>query len=200
MKTERTRYIILRKTPYQETSLVIAGISSQHGRIDLMVRGGQKIGSKSLPVIDLFREIEIAITARTDKLQTIYSADLISNFDNIALNRKSFMDACEISKFVLRNSQPAIPSPLTYQSVKTAFKALSTSGEVRYSPWVKLAILEEHGLIPEQNNNTHGETNILKQLLKASIGEAELPQLDPRYMREIEKWIDSVCKYNGLIK
>ena len=200
MNTEITQYIILRKTPYQETSLIIAGISSQYGRIDLMVRGGQKIGSKSMPAIDLFREIEITITPNKHTLQPIYSADLISNFDNIAMHKNSYIDACTISKFVLHNTQPAIPAPLTYRSVKTAFRSLSESGDVLYSPLVKLAILEEHGLIPEQVENSNGEATILQQLLKASIGEGELPKLDPEYMFEITKWIDSMCKYNDLIR
>lgn len=199
MKREITKYIILRKTPYQETSLIVAGISSQYGRIDLLVRGGKKVGSKSLPAIDLFREIEITIIPKNHKLQSIYSADLISNFDNIAIHKNSYLDACEISKFILRNSQPGIPTPLTYNSIKTAFKALSESGEIRYSPWVKLALLEEHGLIPEQSVNKNGEAALLQRLIEVAKGNSELPEIDSGYMIEIEKWIDSMCRYNDLI-
>ncbi len=198
MNKELIQYIILRKIPYQETSLILAGISSNYGRIDLLVRGAKKIGSKSLPAIDLFREIEVSINPKKEGLQPIYSAELISNFDNIAMNKNSYIDACEISKFILRNSHPGIPSPIAYKSVKTALQGLSNSGEVRYSPLVKLAILEEHGVLPDLPSNKQNESKLLQQLLAASKGDANLPNISSEYMIEIEKWINSLCSYNEL--
>ena len=198
MNKEETEYIILRKTPYQETSLILAGISSHYGRIDLLVRGAKKIGSKSLPAIDLFREIEININPRKEGLQPIYAAELISNFDNIAMNKNSYLDACEISKFILRNSHPHIPIPIAYKSVKTALSALSNSGETRYSPLVKLALLEEHGVLPKLPLGRKNESELLQKLLTASKGEGELPEISPDYMIEIEKWINTLCRYNEL--
>ena len=198
MNKEQVQYIILRKTPYQETSLILAGISDNYGRIDLLVRGAKKISSKSLPAIDLFREIEININPRKEGLQPIYTAELISNFDNIAMNKNSYLDACEISKFVLRNSHPAIPSPIAYKSIKTAFSALSSSGDISYSPLVKLALLEEHGVLPKLPTARKNEEKLLQKLLAASKGEGELPEISPEYMIEIEKWINTLCSYNEL--
>jgi len=198
MNSKQTDFIILRKTPYLETSLILAGITSQYGRIDLLVKGAKKIGSKTLPAIDLFREIEVPIKPKKEGLQAIYSAELISNFDNIAMYKNSYIDACEISKFTLRNSQPLIPSPLIYQAIKTALQELSLSGDRLYSPLVKLVFLEEHGLLPQLPENRKEENMLLNELLNAAKGKSPFPKITVEYMEEINKWIEQLCKYNEL--
>ncbi len=198
MPTENTDYIILRKTPYHETSLILAGITSYHGRIDLLVKGAKKIGSKTLPAIDLFREINININPEKNGLEVIYSAELISDFDNIAMNKKNYLDACEISKFILRNSQPAIPSPETYMAVKTAFKSLASENEKNCSSLVKLLFLDEHGMLPELPETRKQDAEILKQLLGAAKGNCEIPDISEEYMSKIAAWINSMCEFNKL--
>jgi DNA repair protein RecO len=198
MNAHHTNFIILRKTPYHETSLIIAGISRQYGRIDLLVKGAKKISSKSLPSIDLFREIEITVNPKKEGLQAIYSAELISNFDNIAMRKNSYLDACEISKFTLRNSHPMVPTPLMYQAIKTAFQSLSNSGERLLSPLVKLVFLEEHGLLPELSPEQKSESKVLGELLSAAKGLSSFPSITPEYMRDIINWIEALCKYNDL--
>jgi DNA repair protein RecO len=198
MNSKQTRYIILRKTPYHETSLILAGISSEYGRIDLLIRGAKKIGSKTLPAIDLFREIEISINPKKEGLQTIYSAELVSNFDNIAMHKNSYLDSCEISRFILRNSHPGIPSPLTYTSIRIALQTLAISDKILYSPMVKLVFLEEHGLLPRLPAHREEEIALLEQLLSAAKGESKIPELPTAYMKEIAEWIESLCKYNEL--
>ena len=197
MKSENVQYIILRKTPYRETTLVVAGIS-RSGRIDLLVRGARKAGAKNLPAIDLFREIEVNVNPAKDGLQPVYSAELVSSFDDIAMNSRSYLDACEISRFILRNSHPGVPAPISYASVKTAFKALSTSGDIAYSPLVKLIFLEEHGLLPEIPEGRESERVLLQQLLNAGKGNEPMPKIDPEYMKKIAEWIETLCRYNEL--
>ena len=198
MSTQQTNYIILRKTPYHETSLILAGISREHGRIDLLVKGAKKINSKSLPVIDLFREINVHINPKKEGLQSIYSAELISNFDNIAMKKEAYLDACEISKFVLRNSHPANPSPETYNAVKRAFSILASEKTTSCSPLVKLAYLDEHGLLPDLPENRNKDSLLLKKLLDAAKGNSEIPEISQEYMNDITEWIDSLCKFNEL--
>ena len=197
MKSENVQYIILRKTPYRETSLVVAGIS-RSGRIDLLVRGARKTAAKNLPAIDLFREIEVNVDPAKDGLQPVYSAELVSSFDDIAMNSRSYLDACEISRFILRNSHPGVSAPASYASVKTAFEALSTSGEIAYSPLVKLIFLEEHGLLPEIPEGRESERVLLNQLLNAGKGSNPMPEIDPEYMKKIAEWIETLCNYNEL--
>jgi DNA repair protein RecO len=198
MSTQSTNYIILRKTPYHETSLILGGITREHGRVDLLVKGAKKIGSKSLPAIDLFREINVNINLNKDGLQAIYSAELVSNFDNIALKKEAYLDACEISKFVLRNSQPANPSPETYNALKTAFQLLSEGNDLYCSPLVKLIYLSEHGLLPELPEERKKESELLAQLIEVAKGKNKLPNISKEYMDDINSWIDSICKFNEL--
>ena len=198
MPTTSANYIILRKTPYHETSLILAGISCEHGRVDLLVKGAKKIGSKSLPAIDLFREINVNINPEKDGLQAIYSAELVSNFDNIALKKEAYLDACEISKFVLRNSHPSNPSPETYNAVKIAFQLLSEGNDLFCTPLVKLVYLAEHGLLPELPEGQQKEAELMSQLIGVAKGNNNLPDISKEYMDDINSWIDSICKFNEL--
>ena len=45
--TFKTRYMILRKTPFRDTSLVVAGVSADYGRLDFVLKGARAISTKS---------------------------------------------------------------------------------------------------------------------------------------------------------
>ena len=46
MSLVTTNLIVLRKTPYMETSLIISGLSPDFGKLDLLAKGELKISSK----------------------------------------------------------------------------------------------------------------------------------------------------------
>ena len=46
MSAHITEFLILRKTPFSDSSLVVAGISPEHGQIHFMVRGARKLGKR----------------------------------------------------------------------------------------------------------------------------------------------------------
>jgi len=51
--------IVLRKTPFSESSLVIASLSAEHGRLDFLARGAMRVEKKRFPELDLFREVNV---------------------------------------------------------------------------------------------------------------------------------------------
>jgi DNA repair protein RecO len=196
-----TDYIILRKTPYKETSLILAGISRKLGRSDLLVKGALKTSSKKLPAIDLFREITISVAPEKQGLHPVYSAELVSNFDNVADNRGRFETACGLSRFLLSNLYSGIPAPATYNALKTALESLINieTNCFFHLSLVKLIFLKEHGMLPEINPGQRAEeAELLENLLNAAAGKTPLPALTDEYMEKIAAWTDNICRFNEL--
>ena len=86
---EKTTYIILRKIPFQDSSLIVSGLSPEFGRLDFLLRGARGTGAKKFPYAELFREL--AIEFRPPKLHSpgtmcnLTSHELIASFDSIAV-------------------------------------------------------------------------------------------------------------------
>ena len=187
----RTNLIVLRKTQYRESSIIVAGLAPELGRMDVVVKGAKKLTKKSFPSVDLFREISIEISNRKNSLHSVYSADLISNNDNIASFHSNYLIACDISKFILRSSHPELASPMLYKALKNIFHTLSIDKcEPYYLSLIKLIFLHEHGILPQFSESEKEQKNLLSQLLNHALGNGELPELDDKYWKELDKWID----------
>lgn len=194
-----TDLIVLRKIQYRETSIIVAGLSAEFGRLDIIVKGAKKLSSKTFPAVDLFREISVEIEPGKRNLYSVYSADLIANHDNIASCHSNYLAACDIASFVLRNSQPEIPSPELYIAVKNAFGILSRGPtEIPYPVLVRLVYLDEHGLLPELPDHDQAKAKLLAQLVNAARGKIELPDITADYWNIFGDWIDSLCRFNEL--
>lgn len=196
----RTNLIVLRKTQYRETSLIVAGVAPDLGRLDMVVRGAKKLSSKSFPAVDLFREINVDINPQKKNLHSVYSADLLVNNDNISSFHQNYLAACEIARFVLRNSQTDIPSPELYQALKHIYGIMAEREmEVPYPALIKLTYLDEHGLLPEQSAEDSQKGELLLQLLAFASGEGEKPEINKAYWEKLSNWIDSLCRFHELV-
>jgi DNA repair protein RecO len=199
--TITTDYIILKKTPYKETSLILTGISKDTGRTDLLVKGALKTASKNLPTIDIFREIRISLNPEKHALQPIYSAELISNFDSLADNTERFEAACEISKFLIANLHSGVPAPETYRALKTALQSLINLKKNCFFQvtLVKMIFLKELGMLPATDEQADPEAaSMLEQLLTAASGRNNIPNISSEYMKLITSWTDNICQLNEL--
>ena len=56
---EKTAYIILRKIPFQESGLIVSGLSPEFGRLDFLLKGVRDTGAKKFLYAELFRELSI---------------------------------------------------------------------------------------------------------------------------------------------
>ena len=60
-----TQYLVLAKRPYQESALLLSGISPDCGRLELIAHGARKIEGKKMPVaillITFYRLLHLAI-------------------------------------------------------------------------------------------------------------------------------------------
>ncbi len=110
------RYLVLRKTPYQENSLVVAGLSPQYGRLTFLWKGARSSGKKKFPAVGLFREFQIEFreSRSGEGMQTLVSSDMIRMHDGIAESTRCYLAACAYASYLLRNCRPMMKIPLSY--------------------------------------------------------------------------------------
>ena len=111
--------------------------------------------------------------------------------NNIASFHSNYFIACDISKFILRNSHPELATPILYNGLKNVLKMLSIAKqEGYYLSLIKLLFLHEHGLLPQFEEREKEQSELLNQLLNHALGDGTLPMLDVKYWKELDLWID----------
>ena len=190
----KTRYMVLRKTPFRDTSLVVAGISGDHGRLDFVLKGARAIGKKQFPTADIFREflIEFRPSRRADSMPTLVSMDLAAAHDGIARSMDCYLAACSFAAETLRRAQPMLEMPLTWQ----AFSVMLTRMERTLSPKIplmlaRLAVLREHGML----SDVVPYPDLLAPLFRCAVdADAPWPEIDETSLNRIDGWIETRCR------
>ncbi len=196
-----TPVLVLRKTPYSESSIIAATLSPDHGRLDFVIRGAKKISGKKMPQVDLFRELHVEFRMKNSGLQNLYSSELLNFYDGIASFPDNYLKACEIGTFILRNSHPMIPCPEVYFAMKNAFDALSkSSADIPWAELVKLVFLDEHGFLPEDLSvaGDSRKAEVMEKLINSIVSGNTLPDFPTNTWRKIADWIDELCRYHEL--
>ena len=200
----KTRFIILRKTPYQDSGLILAGISPEAGRVDLMVKGARSIGAKKFPVCELFRELQIQFKEPSggSNLASPKSLEALSSFDGVASKPESYLKACEQAAFFLKHSRPMLEAQASYTAFRCMLMRLSEGATPIHiaAALAKLAFLHEAGLLPDKlsdDSRAGRESNLLAELLAAAC-EGPLPKLSEGYWQRLADWIESLASYHGL--
>ena len=194
----KTRYMILRKTPFRDTSLVVAGISADHGRLDFVLKGARAIGRKQFPTADVFREflIEFRPSRRTESMPTLVSMDLTASHDGIAQSMDCYLAACSFAAETLRRAQPMLEMPLTWQ----AFSVMLTRMERTFSPKIplmlaRLAVLREHGML----SDAVPYPDLLAPLFRCAVdADAPWPEIDETALNRIDGWVETRCRMLGV--
>ena len=190
----KTRYMILRKTPFRDTSLVVAGISADHGRLDFVLKGARAIGKKQFPTADVFREflLEFRPSRRAESMPTLVSLDLAASHDGIAQSMDCYLAACSFAVETLRRAQPMLEMPLTWQ----AFSVMLTRMERTLSPKIplmlaRLAVLREHGML----SDVVPYPDLLAPLFRCSVdADAPWPEIDETALNRIDGWVETRCR------
>ena len=189
--TFKTRYMILRKTPFRDTSLVVAGISAEHGRLDFVLKGARAIGKKQFPTADVFREflLEFRPSRRAESMPTVVSLDLTVAHDGIAQSMDCYLAACSFAAETLRRAQPMLEMPLAWQ----AFSVMLTRMEQTLSPQIplmlaRLAVLREHGLL----SGVVPYPELIAPLFRCAVdAAAPWPDPDETALNRMDGWIET---------
>ena len=205
-----TQCIVLMKRQYRETALLLEGISPDSGRLSLVIHGAQKLSSKDFPAADLYRELEVEYREEEKEsastLHTVSRAELLAEFDALADNPRHYAMAGRIGAFLLRNLQPSVPQPYTYDTLRSVFSQLAGEREEGVPAWsleqcavvIKTAFLYENGLLPEARSER--QSDFLENLVAAGIDNSALPACRAEYWTTLNRWLDSLLEYHQLKK
>lgn len=200
---QTTRYLLLRKTPFRETSLVVSGISPDFGRIDFVMKGARAVGRRHFPEAELFREFTVLFREAKNSatLAALLNCELTAFHDAVSERPANYLAACSCGEFFLRNTRPMLAVPESFQ----AFQILLTRLEKETSPepWrslARFAFLHENGFIPA-DPETENSPGVIEKLLALSRDPARKISADRTgYWRRFQEWIDSLCVFHGLEK
>ena len=190
----KTRYMILRKTPFRDTSLVVAGISSEYGRLDFVLKGARAIGKKQFPTADVFREFQLEFrpSRRADSMPSLVSLDLTASHDGIAQSMDCYLAACSFAAETLRRAQPMLEMSLAWQ----AFSVMLTRMERILSPKIplmlaRLAVLREHGFL----SGVMPYPELIALLFRCAVdADAPWPEADETSLNRIDAWVENRCR------
>jgi hypothetical protein len=197
MNTEiRTDYLVLRKTPYGESSLVVAGLSAEQGQLHFLVKGGRSIRRTSAPVADLFRVLRLVYREGRSDLCHWRSAEVAEDYGGLARNLDCYTAAGWLARFVLLNSCLGGECPELFTAVCTALrvladtaagghKATGTAPSVKFG--VCLVYLAENGLLPHHGDGT-AEGERVGLMLEVALGRRARPELPAEKWQELLAW------------
>ncbi len=145
--------LILRKTPYSETSLICALLTRDRGQQHFLLKGARNPGKKkNFPAADLFRHVRIQYRPRpAGGLHPARDIELIAAYDHVAAVPNHFRMASWLSRFILRNTVEEDPAPRLFEALRSALIRLNGPRLPNLTPvWLGLAFtaLDEHGLLP----------------------------------------------------
>ena len=197
--------IVLSKSVYRESSLIVVGISPDYGKLQVICNGALKVSGSDYPLVDLYRELSVEFTETRSPLKTAREVELLSNFDGLADTAVNYRLAGKMSNFLLHNIQEDLPLPYTYDSFRSVLCHLSGEApeEERWTPMqcavvLKTAYLCESGLLPQTQDER--SSAFLENVVAAGIDNSELPKCPANYWAQLNDWLGSVMDHNGLRK
>ena len=201
-----TQMIVLSKQPYRESALLLSGISPDYGRLNLVAHGAQALSEKKFPAADLFRELDVEFNEEgASDLFTARKVELTASFDALANDPKHFQFAGRIGGFLLKNSAPAVPLPLTYDALRCVLGQLALPPDApdrwtmeQCAVVIRVTYLYENGLLPEVKSEKEG--NFLENLVAAGVESSQLPACRADYWKTLNHWLGDLCEFHHLLK
>jgi len=206
---QRTTLLILRRTPYSDTSIVVAGVSPSYGRLSLLARGARRVGKKQFPLLDLFRIVEVTFGPARGDLAALRDADIVEDFRDVSRDLRCLDLAAWMGRVALSNLGEHAPCPRFYQALCAAFRRLAHAASTG-KPSVGraavlsgcivtgtgLVLLDEQGLLARPDSPDARKR--LERLLEMGEGKSPPPRLDPRVWERLSAWTLRVMRRAGL--
>jgi len=122
---EQTPAILLRKTSWSETSLIITWLTEKFGTVRTVARGARKACNPFAGKLDLFFRAEISFTlSRRGDLHTLREAAVISAFDVGQAGSAGFYLAAYFAELSGQAAPSMHPAPEIYDLLRRAIAYL----------------------------------------------------------------------------
>lgn len=197
-KIVSTPYIVLRKTSYMESSLIISGISPTCGKIDFLVKGARKISKKSSPEVDLFRVFNVQFANRGKSLITPLVIEYARDFDKLATKIEEFGKMLKLVPFILNNTHYAVSCQFLYNALLKHLERV-IAPEKSHDWLIKLAYIHENGLLPhnltisDSLKKEESARKLINCLLNYANGTGGFPKVSEDYLDSFSSWLNQFC-------
>ncbi len=198
METRRhieTRFLVLRLTPYSDTSVIVAGLTPDLGQVHFLVRGAKRLGPKRFPLLDLFRILQVNYRDTGGELQRLGNADLLADHSGVARQLLAFQTAGWLARFALANAPAGLGQEDLFQALSVGFGRLAgmtpkadlaalTDAVV---VGVLLTYLQEGGWLAEHDHDQRAARQC-QCLLAMATGQAAPPPLTAANWHDLRRW------------
>ncbi len=164
---QTTDFLILRKIPYQDSGLILSGISPTQGQMSFFLRQSAA-RRRSYQFLDLFQLVSGNWRRSSGDLCYWSNVDLVEDFSGVARSTSAFEAACWLSQFTLSNTVQQMPIPRIFRALRVALTRL-----IAGRPTVDgvltgfgLTFLEESGWLsfPESEKTQAAQCQLLLQM------------------------------------
>jgi len=199
-----TEVIVLKKTKYKESSLIISTISPDFGKIDFVIKGAYQITKTKQPIVDLFRILAVEYKENNSGLYSPTTVDLQKDYDSIALKPTQLSQILSFTPFLLKNIHPHVSCSRVYKAFNNLLQnTIDDEFEIYSINLIKLVYLHENGLLPDilssSGCNENRYQNFLNRILNYAVNASNtIPQANNEYWVEFNKWVRNMCHYHEL--
>lgn len=183
-----SQFLVLQKTPYQGSSLIVSGLSPTLGQMAFFVRLPSQKSKKVFAYFDLFRLLRVNYRKGKGELFFCEEGECISDFSMLASSYENFQAACWMAKFALANVLPGISQPRFFRGMLVALQRLSLQQQSPAAILTGFALtwLEEAGCF-DSTTLSSAEMAQCKILLQMAAG-GDMPALTEDNWQQLWLW------------
>jgi DNA repair protein RecO len=193
-----TDFLALRKTPYAETSLIVAGLSPDQGQLHLMLKGARRLGKRSFPALDLFRVVRVSYREGAGEIHTPREVEPVADYGALAARPRLYQAAGRLAQFVLANVHAGMPHPEVFETLRVALERFAGADAEAVDALVdsahvclELAYLREGGWL-----EAFSDERTIRQcemLMGMALGGPVL-KLRHEVWQELRRWTESLLR------
>jgi DNA repair protein RecO (recombination protein O) len=155
MSAATDRALLLKRTPFGESSLVVQALSERHGRVGILAKGAYRPSSRYYAVLDLCDTLELEWqTNPRAELGTLRSASILVRRKAIAETPQRFRAATSVLELCDITSRAGQPEPELFARAEEALARLQQGREAPDATLARfeLELLRLLGLPPALEN------------------------------------------------
>ncbi len=183
-----SQFLVLRKTPYQGSSLIVSGLSPELGQMGFFIRMPGQKSKKNFSYFDLFRLLRVNYRKGKGDLFYCEEAECLADFSALACSYENFRAACWMAKFALANVLPGLSHPRFFRGMLVALQRLSLhqQGPAAVLTGLCLTWLEEAGCL---NSTALSAAEMAQcQLLLQMAAGSDMPVLEEDNWQQLWLW------------
>lgn len=122
-----TELLILRKTPYQDNTLIVGGISPEYGRMGFSMGMPSGRARKAGAYFDLFQVLQVEYRGGGEELSHCRKYSVVRDYSGVASCRVGFEAACFLARFAMANILPRVSMPAFFRAMEVSLVRLCSA-------------------------------------------------------------------------